>query len=199
MKIFYSSSSPFVRKVMVAAHELGLADRFERLPAAPHPVNRDDSIRPSNPLGQVPTVITDEGDELFDSRVICEYLDDVAGGTLFGTGRARWRNLSRAMMGDGLLNAALLARYEGVARPAELRWPAWVEGQFGKVSDVLDRLEQMAPDLGIEIGAITLACGVSYLDFRFPEREWRRGRPAAARWFEQFDQRPSMRATQPAG
>lgn len=111
MKLFYSPTSPFVRKVMVVAHELGLADRLERLPSAAHPVNRDKSIISHNPLGQVPTLLTDDGQVLADSRVICEYLDDLAGGGLFPkAGAARWRALVDQTLGDGLLGAALLAR-----------------------------------------------------------------------------------------
>src|SRR3954451_22246874 len=122
MKIFYSPASPYVRKVMVVAHELGLADRIERLPSAAGPVARDAAIREHNPLGQVPTFFTDDGAVLYDSRVICEYLDDLGGGSFFGSGAARWRNLTDAALGDGLLGAALLARYEAVLRPEPLRW-----------------------------------------------------------------------------
>jgi glutathione S-transferase len=103
MKLYFSSSSPFVRKVMVSAHELGFADQIERIPAAPHPVKRDLSICGANPLAQIPTLVTGEGDSIFDSRVICEYLDAKAQGDLFGSGPTRWRNLTQAAMGDGLL------------------------------------------------------------------------------------------------
>ncbi len=201
MKLYYSPSSPFVRKVMVAAHELKVADRIEHVPAAPHPVNRDKSIRVVNPLGQIPTLVTEDGNAVFDSRVICEYLDDLAGGNLFGIGRVRWRILTHAAMGDGLLGAGLLVRYEGVARPEHLRWADWMEGQYGKVTDVLDVLEQRAPDLGkdVDIGTITLACGLGYIDYRYPDRKWRRDRPQATRWYEQFSERPSMKATAPSG
>src|SRR4051794_40691932 len=114
MKIYFSPASPYVRKVMVVAHELRLADRIERLPSAAGPVVRDATIRQHNPIGQVPTFFTDDGTVLYDSRVICEYLDDFGGGTFFGSGPARWRNLTDAALGDGLLGAALLARYEAV-------------------------------------------------------------------------------------
>jgi glutathione S-transferase len=90
MKIFFSPASPFVRKCMVIAHELGLADRIEKLPSAAGPVARDQTIIPSNPLGQVPTFITDEGQALFDSRVVCEYLIDRGGGSFFPAGKSRW-------------------------------------------------------------------------------------------------------------
>lgn len=199
MKLFHSHASPFVRKVLVVAHEVGLADRLDLQPAAAHPVNRSAAIRAENPLGQVPTLVTDDGLALFDSRVICEYLDALGGGGLFGEGPARWRTLARAAMGDGLLDAALLARYEAGARPEGLRWEAWTRGQMAKVADVLDALERIAPDLGPEadIATITLGCGLGYLDFRFPELAWRRDRPAAEAWYAAFAGRPSMRATEP--
>lgn len=201
MKLFSSSSSPFVRKVMVAAHELGLSDRLDQAPAAAHPVNRDATVRAANPLGQIPTLVTDDGAILFDSRVICEYLDSIGNGSLFGQGAIRWRNLTQAATGDGLLGAALLTRYEQVARPAALRWDDWVTGQMGKVTDVLDQLERIAPELGdrVDIATITFACGIGYLDYRFPDYAWRREHPDTAGWFDRFSLRPSMTATLPSG
>ncbi|MCF4130209.1 glutathione S-transferase [Methylobacterium sp. SyP6R] len=199
MKIYFSPASPYVRKVMVVAHELGLADRIERLPSAAGPVQRDATIRQDNPLGQVPTFFTDDGTVLYDSRVICEYLDDLGGGRFFGSGAERWRNLTDAALGDGLLGAALLARYEAVLRPEPLRWADWSRGQLEKVTDAVDRME--ATDLGarLDIGTVTLGCGLGYLDFRFPELDWRIGRPRVAAWYADFAQRPSMTATAPGG
>jgi glutathione S-transferase len=200
MKIYFSAASPFVRKVFVCAHELGLADRIEKLPSHAHPVNRDAAIRQHNPLGQVPTFFNDDGEVLYDSRVICEYLNARAGGRLFGDGVDRWRILTQAAMGDGLLGAALLSRYEVVARPAPLKWDQWEEGQFGKIVDVIDRIEHSVPDLAarIDIATVTFACGLGYLDFRFPSFDWRNERPKTAAWFETFRQRPSMEATKPS-
>ena len=217
MKLFHSASSPFVRKVLVVAHEVGLADRIALQPAAAHPIDRSAAIRAENPLGQVPTLVTDDGLALYDSRVICEYLDALGGGSLFGRGpgqgqgqgqgqvhgkgKGRWRILAWAAMGDGLMGAALLARYEAAVRPASLRWDDWTEGQMSKVEDVLDALERIAPELdpGADIATITFGCALAYLDFRFPERAWRRDRPAAAAWYEGFGPgprcgRPSRRA-----
>ena len=122
MQIHFSPASPFVRKVMVAAHELGLVDRLETLPSAAHPVNRDQSILARNPLGQVPTLVTDDGRTLYDSRVICEYLNDLGRGSLFPAGEARWRALTEQALGDGMLAAAVLTRYESVVRPEAKRW-----------------------------------------------------------------------------
>src|SRR6266536_1901402 len=179
MKIFFSPSSPFFRKVLVSAHELGLAERIERLKSAAHPINRDQTIIAHNPLGQVPTFFTDDGRVLYDSRVICEYLDALAGGRLFGSGDARWCALTEQALGDGLLNAALLTRYETAWRPAHLLWEDWAKSQFDKVHSVLDRIETWAADFGerVDIGTITIACALSYLDLRFPDCGWRGSHP----------------------
>ncbi len=198
MKIYFSPASPYVRKVMVVAHELGLADRIERLPSAAGPVQRDATIRQDNPLGQVPTFFTDDGTVLYDSRVICEYLDDLGAGTFFGAGPSRWRNLTDAALGDGLLGAALLARYEAVLRPEPLRWADWSRGQLEKVTDAVDRMEAMKLGSRLDIGTVTFACGLGYLDFRFPDLDWRAGRPNVTAWYADFAQRPSMVATAPA-
>ncbi|RSE97294.1 glutathione S-transferase [Achromobacter aegrifaciens] len=199
MKIFYSPASPFVRKCMVIAHELGLADRIEKLPSAAGPVARDQPIIPTTPLGQVPTFITDDGQALYDSRVVCEYLNDLGGGSLFPSGKTRWQVLTEQSMADGMLGAALLARYETVLRPEALRWDGWVEGQLGKVRDGLALVEKNAAALAgrLDIGTITIGCALGYLDFRFPDLDWRAEHPATAAWYETFSQRPSMQATKP--
>lgn len=199
MKIFYSPASPFVRKCMVIAHELGQADRIEKLPSAAGPVARDQSIIPNNPLGQVPTFITDDGQILFDSRVVCEYLNDLGGGALFPTGKERWQVLTQQSMADGMMGAALLARYETALRPEALRWDDWVQGQLGKVRDGLALIEKNAAALQgrVDIGTIAIGCALGYLDFRFPDLNWRATHPATASWYETFSQRPSMQATKP--
>ncbi|MBN8942299.1 MAG: glutathione S-transferase [Rhizobiales bacterium] len=199
MKIYFSPASPFVRKCMVVAHELGLTQRIEKLASAAGPVVRDANIRADNPLGQVPTFFTDDGEALYDSRVICEYLDAEGGGTMFGAGQQRWTLLTEQAMGDGLLGAALLIRYERVARPKELYWADWEKGQMGKITDALDRMEKLAPELGgrVDIGTITFGCGLGYLDFRFPDYDWRADHPETAAWYAAFSTRPSMQATQP--
>ena len=198
MKIYYSPTSPYVRKVLVVAQELGLFDRIEKLPSAAHPVNRDRGIVAHTPLGQVPTFFTDEGLMLTDSRVICEYLDSLAGGGLFpAAGPARWRALTDQAIGDGALAAALLARYEAAVRPSEKQWSDWLDGQVDKIVETLALIEKNAASYGdrFDIGTITLGCLLSYLDLRFPALSWRNGRPDAAAWFARFDERPSMAAT----
>ena len=200
MKIFFSPASPYVRKVMVCAAELGLA--LEKLPSAASPVNRDRTIVAENPLGKVPTFLTDDGTALYDSRVICEYLDTKGGGKLFPReGDARWRALVEQALADGLLDAALLARYEGTLRPAELRWDAWVAGQMDKIATSLDRMEHSTAGFAgrVDIGTIATGCALGYLDFRFPDLGWRTRHPNLAAWLAEFGRRPAMQATAPTG
>jgi glutathione S-transferase len=198
MKVFYSPFSPYVRKVLVTAYELGLADRIERLPSAAHPVNRDRTIIALNPLGQVPTFITDDNVMLADSRVVCEYLNDLAGGSLFpASGAARWRALVDQSIGDGIMVAALLARYETAVRPGDKLWKDWLNGQFDKVDTALAAFEAAAPSFGerVDIGVIALGCALGYLDLRHPGLKWRDSNPAIASWFERFDERAAMAST----
>lgn len=200
MKIYFSPASPFARKVMVCAAELGL--RIERLPSAAGPVARDQTIVADNPLGQVPTLLADDGTVLYDSHVICEYLDSQASGSarMFPqAGPDRWRALVQQSLGDGLLGAALLARYETILRPVDKQWAEWISGQMDKVRCALDRMESWAPALGQQpdIGTITLGCALGYLDFRFPDYGWRSARSALAAWNERFSARESMAASRP--
>lgn len=202
MKIFFSASSPYVRKCLVAAHELGVADRIERLTNAAHPINRDPAIVQTNPLGQVPTFFANDGTALFDSIVICEYLDASFNGTLFPrSGLQRWARLREHSVADGILGAALLARYEGTLRPEALRWPDWTRSQLDKIRSSLQWVEDNATDLNgrVDIGALSLACALGYLDFRFGDLDWRKQVPATAQWYEGFSKRPSMQATIPKG
>ena len=201
MKLFYSPASPYVRKCLVVAHEVGIADRIERLACAANPVNRDRSIVAINPLGKVPTLITDEGTALYDSRVICEYLNALGGGSLVpASGAARWQVLTEQSLGDGILDAALLARYEGAMRPEPLRWAEWTAGQLDKVECGLAEIEQHAASWGdtVDLGKLTLACALGYLDFRFAALDWRARAPKAAAWHARINARPSMQATMPS-
>ena len=200
-KLYFAPTSPYVRKVMVTAHCLGLAEQIEKLASAAHPIRRDERIATFNPLAKIPALQTADGVMLYDSRVICEYLDAHAGGTLFPRdGLPRWVSLTRQALGDGLLDAAMLARYETTARPIDKQWDAWTDGQLTKVRAALADIERevahysRVPD---DIGLITLGCGLGYLDFRFASLDWRADHPATAAWFAVFDQHPAMLATRP--
>ena len=200
-KLYYASTSAYVRKVMVTAHCLGLDGQIEKLDSAAHPVQRDERIARFNPLAKVPALQTPDGQALYDSRVICEYLDAYAGGRLFpASGHERWVSLTRQALADGLLDAALLARYENQARPTEKQWNDWIHGQLAKVRAALAEIESQAPQLSRspnDIGLIAIGCGLGYLDFRFPDLDWRASCPAADAWFAEFDQHPAMLATRP--
>ncbi len=194
MKLFFSPTSPYVRKCLVVATELGLAGRITLLPSQASPVAADARITASNPLGKVPTLITDDGQALYDSRVICDYLDALGAGGLFPTGSARWPALTQQALGDGLLDACLLARYEDVLRPEALRWADWRAGQLDKVGRALQVLEAAAPQLGglAHIGTLTIGCALWYVDLRFAELAWRTHHPKLAAWLAVFGQRPSL-------
>jgi glutathione S-transferase len=198
MKLYYSSTSPFVRKCLVAAHELGLADRIELLTVVTMPTAHNDALMRDNPLCKLPTLITDEGQALYDSRVICEYLNDLGGGRLIPAGGGKWAALVDQSLADGILDAALLMRYEVVLRPAERQWPAWRETQEEKARSALGQFERQVagwPADRLDIGVIALASALGYLDLRFPDMGWRDAYPGLAAWFAGFDQRSSMRAT----
>ena len=219
MKLYFSPFSPYVRKCLVVGHELGLDARITLLPSSVHPVQRDATVIARNPLGKVPTLLTDDGEALYDSRVICEYLDALAGGHLFPpSGPARWQALTLQALGDGMLDAALLARYEDVARPEAIRWPEWRAGQMDKIATSLAALERDLASVtktGVtkrvndavvgggkpsahalsdraDIGTIAIGCALWYLDVRFADLGWRDRNPLVANWYAAFSQRPSM-------
>jgi len=200
VKLFHSATSPFVRQCVVAAHELGLRERIELVPAAAHPINRDRTVVATNPLGKIPALITDDGTALHDSRVIIDYLNELAEGDLIPReARERWRTLTEQSLADGVLDAAVLTRYETALRPETLRWKEWTEGQLEKVASGLADLEAHAMDFGdrIDVGTIAFGCMLGYLDFRFQALGWRDKRPNATAWFEWFGARDSMVATKP--
>lgn len=201
LQLLYAPTSPFVRKVMVCAHLLDMADHIVLLDSAAHPINRDPRIAAHNPLAKVPTLILPDGKALYDSRVICEYLAACANDThLFPPPPERWRALTWQALGDGLMDAALLARYEYTARSETERSAAWRTAQLGKVQASLQAMESLAPALAVPaptIGEITIGCALGYLDFRFPEIDWRSQHPQLARWFSAFMVLPAMQATIP--
>ncbi|MCD0497796.1 glutathione S-transferase [Achromobacter sp. MY14] len=214
LQLLYAPTSPYVRKVMVCAHVAGVADQIQWLDSAANPVRRDARIAAHNPLAKVPTLILADGQALYDSRVICEYLAHLGGNAdLFpAVGPRRWVALAQQALGDGLLDAALLARYERTARPAEYQWPVWRDAQLVKVGACLEQIEQQAGELvrplidpqtetlatpAPTIGDVTLGCALGYLDFRFPELDWRAGHPRATQWEAAFRKLPAMQATLP--
>lgn len=202
MKLYYSPTSPYVRKVAILALETGLDGRIERIPAMTTPVEPDAGVAAANPLAKVPTLVTDDGEHLFDSRVICEYLDSLhSGPKFFPAGAARWSVLRQQALGDGLLDAAILVRYENFLRPEDKRWPVWSGGQMKKMRAALAEIEKLAAGFAdrLDIGTVSIACALGYLDFRYADLNWRKDHPQTAAWAERFFARPSFKATVPAG
>ncbi|WP_437829077.1 glutathione S-transferase N-terminal domain-containing protein [Sorangium sp. So ce1153] len=196
MKLFYAPTSPFARKVRVTAHELHLGDRIELVLVNPW---SDAELRSLNPLAKVPTLVLDDGQVLFESALICEYLDHHAAGGLYpAPGEARWSALLRQGIADGI-NAAAGRLFADEHRPSNERSGSVMQRQAAAIEAGLDRLERDAGKLSREladIGAISAACALGYLDFRWPDRAWRDGRSSLTRWFDVAGQRLSMVATQ---
>ena len=200
MKLRHSPTSPYVRKVVVAAIELGIDGRIEKIPT--NTADPASGLAADNPLAKVPVLLTDEVGPLYDSPVICDYLDSLQGAPRLhpAGGKARWQALRRQALADGMLDAAILRRLEEM-RPEGERSPAWIAKQQAKVEAGLDALEREVAGFGKAptIDQIAVGCALGYLDFRFAADRWRDRRPGLARWYEGFAQRPSMLATVPKG
>lgn len=198
MKLFFSPTSPYVRKVLVVALELGLDDQIQRL--VTNPWDPETELTDYNPLGKVPALITDEDEVLFDSPVICEYLDSLHSGDKLipPVGPARWHELRLQALADGVLDAAVLMRLEGL-RPEEQQSKDWRSRQLNAIRRAVDVAESDSNlfDGAIKIGQISVACALAYLDFRLPEEDWRKGHPNLAHGYASWAARPAMQATMP--
>lgn len=200
MKLHWSPRSPFVRKVLVAAHELGLTGRIHCVRTAVRMTQPNMDLLLENPLSKIPTLVLADGTVLIDSVVICEYLDVLAGGGILfpPSGPERWTTLARHALGNGLLDILILWRNER-DKSEQARLPALLDSFALKTRTALDRLEGDALNLSATrfgIGHIAIGCCLSYLDFRFPDLNWRVGHPALAAWHESFSARPSAQATE---
>lgn len=195
MKLYYAPTSPFARKVRIAAHELGVEDRIDLVLVNPW---SDTELRSLNPLAKVPTLVRDDGPVLFESALVCEYLDHLAGGGLYpAAGEARWSALLRQGIADGI-SAAAGRLFADERRPSNERSSGVMQRQADAIEAGLDRLERDAGALSsglADIGAISVACALGYLDFRWPDRAWRDGRSGLSKWFEVVGRRSSMMAT----
>jgi glutathione S-transferase len=191
-----SPASPFGRKVKIAAALLGLSDRITIEMADTGDPN--DSLRGQNPLGKIPTLLLENGDALYDSRVIVEYLDTLAGGgRLIPPGPGRFEALRGQALADGLMDAALLQVLEARWRPEERREPTWLDHQRGKVERALAEAEARLsdPPEAFHIGHVALAAALGYLDLRF-EGRWRQAHPKLVAWLDDFERRvPAFGAT----
>ena len=199
MKLHWSPRSPFVRKVMIVAHEAGLADRLTlvRTVAAttkPHP-----ELMRDNPLSKIPTLVLDDGTVLYDSPVICEYLDRMhPGPKLFPPdGAARMTALRRQALGDGFLDFLLLWRDERArAQPSDVHLASYAAKRKSTLAAIDREVDNLAAS-AFSIGHIALGCALGYLDFRFTTEDWRGDHPRLARWHADFGARPSVQATEP--
>jgi glutathione S-transferase len=196
MKLFYSPASPFARKVRIVAAELGLADQIEVAQISPW---AEEGLRGYNPLSKIPALVLDDGVVLFDSRVICDYLNDLAKGALVpAAGRARALTLRMEALADGIGDA-------GVRRIVEERRPNGdghadvIARQNLALQAALDLAEGEADDFGeaFDLGQIALAAALGYLDFRLAHEDWRPNRPLLAEWFAKASARPSFTSTEP--
>jgi len=198
MKLRYSPTSPFVRKVTVTLHETGLFDGVEMI--ATNVSDPASDIAKDNPVGKVPALIADDGTVYMESAVICAWLDSLHDGPKLipAEGPARWHALRLQALCDGILDGAV-GRIQETRRPAEKQWDGLHERRRTATARTLDLLESEADGLGDEAnaGTVALGCALGYLDFRFADENWRDGHPRLAAWYGKFATRPSMRATEP--
>ena len=201
MKLLYQTHSPYARKVLVFAHEAGLAGRLSVIHQETSPTQRNEAVFAENPLGKVPVLVRDDAQPLFDSDVICAYFDSIHDGPKLIpiAGEARWQALRLQAVAQGLADAGIALRWETVRRPRELRYPPLAEGQTQKLICGYDWLERgLDVATPLHVGHIAIATTLSWLEFReLPG--FRAGRPRLARWFDAFSARKSMLATPLSG
>lgn len=199
MRLFHSPTSPFARKVMITLLETGQTGDVTLVSATGTPVDAGSIPLALNPLGKIPALERHDGPALYDSRVICRYLNDRAAAHLYPAQRL-WDVLTLEATADGIMDAAVLMVYESRLRPEESRFAPWVAGQWTKIDRALDALDQRwlshlnGP---LDMGQIAVGAALGYLDFRHGERGWRSGRPGLAAWEAVFAERAAMVATRP--
>jgi glutathione S-transferase len=201
MKLLYQTHSPYARKALVFAHEAGLARQIEVVHHETSPTRRKEQVFAENPLGKVPVLIRPGAPPLFDSDVICAYLDTLHAGRKLipQEGEARWQALRLQAVAQGLADAGIQLRWETVRRPAELRYAPLRDGYTQKLMTSYDWLErELDIDAPVHVGHIALATCLDWLEFRELPR-LRDGRPRLSAWFDDFTKRPSMRATPLSG
>ena len=202
MKLWYGDASPYARKVRIVLRELGLIDQTTEQAVATTPLAPDQGLAQVNPLVRIPTLETDDGEILYDSRVICEYLDSLGGAPRLTptAGTARWRDLRDAALAEGILDTAVGLRYETALKEEQYQDPGWIAARRQRIVQALDDMEGNAPDpdAAPSQSNITWAAALGYLDLRFPDMSWRDGRPGLTAWFDRFSRRPSFVETTPA-
>jgi len=199
MKLHWSPKSPYVRKVMVCAHELGLAPRIELVRSVAAMLTPNERLMMDNPLSKIPTLVLDDGSTLFDSVVICEYLDTLAGsGRLFlEHSELKWQALRWHALGDGLIDLLILWRNEREREVPSARLLSAFDLKARAALRVLDREAVQLERAPFSIGHITIACALSYLDYRLDTVGWRQIAPRLRAWHDQVRHRPSLAVTEP--
>lgn len=199
MKLFYTPTSPFVRKVRIAAIEKGLDEKIELVLSPPR--ENSPALHSANPLGKIPALELENDQSIFDSSVICEYLDSLSEqGHLFPSDTAeRLRARQMEALANGIMEA-LVARFLELARPENERSPGWIERWESAISRSLSALEDQIDALPetIDIGHVSLGAALGYMNLRYPECQWQAQCPKTAAWFEAFSKRPSMQETPPS-
>ena len=202
MKLMYAPQSPFARKVRAASIELGLGREIELVFTKVFPGHENAAYAVDyNPLRKIPALAVDESTVIYDSTVICEYLDARAGGgrIIPGDGAERWDVLTRHALAQGMCESAILIRYETWLRPEEVRWPMWIDDQWDKIMAGLDWFEARPETLSgsVDLAHLGLGSLLGYIDFRFPDVDWRGRCPGLDRWFDALSQRESFAGTEP--
>lgn len=202
MKLYGSTRSPYTRKVLIAAHELGIAGAIALRPVVASLTRSDPELMRIHPLGQIPALVLADGRVVHDSLVICEYLDALHGPyrLLPQAGQARWEVLSRHALGQALLET-LVRLFSERKRTGDPLQPSYVDAAVRRFRRTLPALEEYSraraarpQPASFDLGDICLGCALSYADFRFPEQDWRAGHPALATYFAEISARPALRA-----
>lgn len=198
MKLFYSPTSPYVRKVRISAIELGLVEQIELI--LTNPWENPSELADANPLGKVPALMIADNEVLFDSPVICEYLDSLNSEVVLfpASGEARWDALRLQALADGILDAAVMIRLDSLRPEAE----QYSDMRIRQINVIRRALISLCSDMTrligpVTIGQIAVACALGYLDFRLPEEDWHKAHPKLDCWYVSWMERESMQVTMP--
>ncbi|MBU6464846.1 MAG: glutathione S-transferase [Bradyrhizobium sp.] len=201
MKLTFSPTSPYARKVRIAALELGLIDKIELVPTTVTPTKPDDEYSKINPVRKLPVLILDNGDVILDSYVIVEYLDELAGGgkIIPASGATRWKVKSDHSLVQGMVDSMLASRYERTVRPKELQWDAWADDYWSRAWKGMAHFENHPDVLSrpFDVSQIALVCMLGYLDFRFADCGWQKAFPKLDAFNQKMLERPSIKVSVP--
>lgn len=199
MQLMMSPTSPFVRKCRVLLREANLLDTVEEVTVATNPIDTDRGVAAANPVAKIPVLLRTHGPAIYDSRVICRFLNEHAG-TDFYPEKRLWETLTLEATADAIMESAISIFYEGKFRDPQHVSQDWMDGQWAKIARAVTALEDrwMSHLNGpLDMGQIAAACALEYLDLRHAARDWRAGHPELVRWIDGFGQRASMKATVP--